>query len=153
MTPGILLFDSSVMKSVQDGIILLNTHAHAIRKQLQVPCHENPRMPSTCRTSLVKRRESRTGKRSSNASSCGSCVQPSIGIPFAARSGCEHSTSNDEAGNYLRLCYSILANYQLSKHVRGRLQLLRDPLYMIHSATVYMTVTTKRLVDPTIRET
>lgn len=46
-------------------------------------CHEKPRMPSTRRTSFVKRRESRTGRRSNRASSWGSFVQPSIGIPFA----------------------------------------------------------------------
>ena len=39
--------------------------------------------PSTRRTSEVNRRESRTGNRSSKASSEGSCVQPSMGIPFA----------------------------------------------------------------------
>ena len=47
--------------------------------------HEKPRIPRTRRTSLVKRRESSTGRRSSRASSCGSWVQPSIGIPFADR--------------------------------------------------------------------
>ena len=45
--------------------------------------HEKPRIPRTRRTSLVKRRESSTGRRSSRASSCGSWVQPSIGMPFA----------------------------------------------------------------------
>lgn len=46
--------------------------------------HEKPRIPSTRRTSLVNRKESSTGRRSSNASSDGSCVQPSMGIPFTA---------------------------------------------------------------------
>jgi hypothetical protein len=49
------------------------------------PCHENPRIPSTLRTSPVKRNESKTGSKSSNASSDGSCVQPSIGMPLALR--------------------------------------------------------------------
>jgi len=44
---------------------------------------ENPRMPNTLRTSPVKRSESRMGNRSSRASSSGSCVQPSMGMPFA----------------------------------------------------------------------
>lgn len=38
---------------------------------------------SICRTSLVNRSESSTGSRSSNASSEGSSVQPSMGIPLA----------------------------------------------------------------------
>jgi len=33
----------------------------------------------------VKRRESRTGRRSRRASSEGSCVQPSMGIPLAVK--------------------------------------------------------------------
>jgi hypothetical protein len=45
--------------------------------------HENPLMPRTRRTSPVNLSESRTGNSSSRASSCGSCVQPSIGIPLA----------------------------------------------------------------------
>ena len=44
---------------------------------------QKPRRPRTWRTSPVKRNESSTGRRSSNASSFGSCVQPSIGMPFA----------------------------------------------------------------------
>jgi hypothetical protein len=43
-------------------------------------------IPNTCRTSLVKRNESRTGRRSNSASSAGSEYQPSIGMPFA---GCQ----------------------------------------------------------------
>lgn len=41
-------------------------------------------IPNTCRTSLVKRKESSTGRRSNSASSDGSEYQPSIGMPFAA---------------------------------------------------------------------
>ena len=44
---------------------------------------QKPRRPRTWRTSPVKRNESSTGRRSSSASSFGSCVQPSIGMPFA----------------------------------------------------------------------
>jgi len=46
-------------------------------------CTPADRRPRTRRTSDVNRRESRTGRRSSRASSDGSCVQPSIGIPLA----------------------------------------------------------------------
>jgi hypothetical protein len=38
---------------------------------------------SMCRTSFVNRSESSTGSKSSNASSEGSSVQPSMGIPLA----------------------------------------------------------------------
>lgn len=41
------------------------------------------RSPRICLTSDVNRSESRTGKRSRRASSEGSDVQPSIGIPLA----------------------------------------------------------------------
>lgn len=56
------------------------------REVLEVPTVEDQKalMPSTRRTSLVKRSESSTGRRSSSASSEGSEYQPSIGMPFAA---------------------------------------------------------------------
>lgn len=47
--------------------------------------HTKPRMPRTRRTSLVNRKESSTGRRSRSASSRGSFVQPSIGMPFAVQ--------------------------------------------------------------------
>lgn len=50
-----------------------------------IQIHEKPRMPNTRRTSLVNLSESRNGKSASKASSDGSCVQPSIGIPLAAQ--------------------------------------------------------------------
>jgi hypothetical protein len=80
--------------TMYDRTVNLDTGMSESRGQLYLPAelidvsktrlgHEKPRMPRTRRTSLVNRRESRTGKRSSNASSDGSCVQPSIGMPFA----------------------------------------------------------------------
>ena len=69
----------------QTGVLACPTDRHALNKTEMdgMLGHEKPLMPKTRRTSLVNRRESRTGKRSSNASSDGSCVQPSIGMPFA----------------------------------------------------------------------
>jgi len=48
-----------------------------------------------CRTSFVKRRESRMGKRSRRASSDGSDVQPSIGMPFAVIFGMSWETKRE----------------------------------------------------------
>lgn len=60
--------------------------------------HEKPRIPRTLRTSRVKRRESSTGSRSSSASSWGSCVQPSIGMPFAVGGNARVSTVHRGGG-------------------------------------------------------
>ena len=46
--------------------------------------YEKPLIPRTLLTSPVNLSESKTGRSSRRASSCGSCVHPSIGIPFAA---------------------------------------------------------------------
>ena len=46
--------------------------------------HEKPLIPRTLLTSPVNLSESKTGRSSRRASSWGSCVHPSIGIPFAA---------------------------------------------------------------------
>jgi hypothetical protein len=45
--------------------------------------NQNALIPRTRLTSLVNLKESRTGRRSSSASSDGSEYHPSIGIPFA----------------------------------------------------------------------
>lgn len=74
----------SMQTQVKNGMNAIETIVHEEDDLPCALCHEKPRMPSTRRTSLVNRRESSTGSRSSNASSCGSCVQPSIGIPLAS---------------------------------------------------------------------
>lgn len=49
------------------------------------PLRPKPLRPRTRRTSEVKRKLSRRGKRSSRLSSFGSPTQPSMGMPFAAQ--------------------------------------------------------------------
>jgi hypothetical protein len=109
-------------------------------------------MPSTRRTSLVKRNESSTGRRSSNASSDGSCVHPSMGIPFTVtlqhtlvyeqserpKKGLTHSHSR----------YSKSANYRRGKFARGLAQRVRDPCCMTRLAAGYRTASNRSGENP-----
>jgi hypothetical protein len=102
--------------------------------------HEKPRMPRTRRTSLVNRSESRTGKRSSKASSDGSCVQPSIGMPFArlqAMVSKEPHVTRTHADLHLR--DNLWVSCQQGKLVRGHPLLSISLSCMIRLEAVYTT--------------
>jgi hypothetical protein len=101
-------------------------------------------MPSTRRTSLVKRNESSTGRRSSNASSDGSCVQPSMGIPFTVT--LQHTLVYEQQCErpkkrftHSHLRYSKSANCRRGRFARGLAQRVRDSSCMIRLVAGYRT--------------
>ena len=97
--------------------------------------------PSTRRTSEVNRRESRTGNKSSRASSEGSCVQPSMGIPFAIQMAGMRTMEwqkKDYANLHLR--YSWLVSCRPGIHGKDPLQLGTGLWCMSHLVVGYMTV-------------
>lgn len=85
--------------SCTGAAVAINSVQHAagycyeIAEEVDMKCTPDERSPRTRRTSEVNLSESRTGRRSSRASSEGSWVHPSMGIPFAG------GASENDGGN------------------------------------------------------
>jgi hypothetical protein len=107
-------------------------------------------MPSTRRTSLVKRNESSTGRRSSNASSDGSCVQPSIGIPFTVTYSTRWfmTKRRPKKVTHSHSRYSKSVNCRRGKFAKDLAQRVRDPWCMTRLVAGYRTVSKRSGENP-----